>query len=90
MAAMIKATHTHESREATESKSEYVINKLKAIKLKVAGRLMEKSIYEMLTYNGYSPQYRLRIKTNNPMNGSSRRPGGEPRLSARSRMAMPS
>ena len=67
VAAMLKAIHAQESREAAENKSEDVINKLKAMKLKAAAELVEKSIHETLTYYAYPPQHWLKIKTNNPM-----------------------
>ncbi|MFL7867658.1 MAG: IS256 family transposase [Anaerolineales bacterium] len=67
VAAMLKAIHAQESREAAENKSEDVINKLKAMKLKAAAELVEKSIHETLTYYAYPAQHWLKIKTNNPM-----------------------
>jgi transposase-like protein len=67
VAAMLKAIHAQESREAAESKSEDVINKLKVMKLKAAAELVEKSIHETLTYYAYPAQHWLKIKTNNPM-----------------------
>ena len=44
-----------------------MINKLKAMKLKAAAELVEKSIHETLTYYAYPAQHWLKIKTNNPM-----------------------
>lgn len=67
VAAMLKAIHAQESREAAESKSKAVIDKLKAMKLKAAAEQVEKSIQETFTYFGYPPQHWLKIKTNNPM-----------------------
>ncbi len=67
VAAMLKAIHAQESREAAESKSEDVINKLKVMRLKAAAELVEKSIHETLTYYAYPSQHWLKIKTNNPM-----------------------
>jgi transposase-like protein len=67
VAAMLKAIHAQESREAAESKSEDVIDKLKAMKLKAAAELVERSIHETLTYYAYPSQHWLKIKTNNPM-----------------------
>ena len=64
---MLKAIHAQESREAAESKLEDVINKLKAMKLKAAAELVEKSLHETLTYYAYPSQHWLKIKTNNPM-----------------------
>jgi putative transposase len=67
VAAMLKATHAQENREAAEAKSKYVIEKLKAMKLTAAAGLVEASIHETFAYFGYPPQHWLKIKTNNPM-----------------------
>jgi transposase-like protein len=67
VAAMLKAIHAQESREVAESKSKDVIKKLKAMKLKAAAELVEKSIHETFSYFAYPPQHWLKIKTNNPM-----------------------
>lgn len=67
VAAMLKAIHAQEGRESAESKSKDVIDKLRAMKLKAAADLVEKSICETFTYFAYPPQHWLKIKTNNPM-----------------------
>jgi len=67
VAAMLKAIHAQESREAAESKAEDVVNKLKLMKLNAAAELVEKSIHETFAYFAYPPQHWLKIKTNNPM-----------------------
>ena len=67
VAAMLKAIHAQENREAAESKSKDVIKKLQAMKLKAAAELVEGSVHETLAYHGYPPQHWLKIKTNNPM-----------------------
>jgi transposase-like protein len=67
VAAMLKAIHAQESREAAEGKSVDVVKKLRAMKLKAAAELVENSIHETLTYYAYPPQHWLKIKTNNPM-----------------------
>ena len=67
VAAMLKAIHAQENREAAESKSKDVIKKLQAMKLKAAAELVEGSVHETLAYYGYPPQHWLKIKTNNPM-----------------------
>ena len=67
VAAMLKAIHAQENREAAESKAMDVVNKLKLIKLKAAAELVEKSIHETFAYFAYPPQRWLKIKTNNPM-----------------------
>jgi len=67
VAAMLKAIHAQENREAAESKAQDVIEKLRAMKLKAAADLVEKSIHETFAYFAYPPQHWLKIKTNNPM-----------------------
>lgn len=67
VAAMLKAIHAQESREAAEDKSKDVIKKLKAMKLRAAAELVENSIHETLAYYAYPPQHWLKIRTNNPM-----------------------
>jgi transposase-like protein len=67
VAAMLKAIHAQESRESAETKSEDVVKKLRAMKLKAAADLVEKAIHETFTYYAYPPQHWLKIKTNNPM-----------------------
>ncbi len=67
VAAMLKAIHAQESREAAEGKARDVVEKLKAMKLRAAAELVEKSIHETLAYYAYPPQHWLKLKTNNPM-----------------------
>jgi len=67
VAAMLKAIHAQENREAAESKSKDVISKLQDMKLRAAADLVEKSIHETFAYFAYPPQHWLKIKTNNPM-----------------------
>jgi putative transposase len=67
VAAMLKAIHAQENREAAEAKSRDVIEKLRAMKLKAAADLVEKSIHETFAYFSYPPQHWLKIRTNNPM-----------------------
>lgn len=67
VAAMLKAIHAQESREAAERKAKDVVKKLRDMKLQAAAELVEKSIHETLAYYAYPPQHWLKIKTNNPM-----------------------
>jgi transposase-like protein len=67
VAAMLKAIHAQEGRESAENKTKDVVDKLRAMKLKSAADLVEKSICETFTYFAYPPQHWLKIKTNNPM-----------------------
>jgi transposase-like protein len=49
VAAMLKAIHAQEDREAAIEKAEAVIEELKAMKLPVAARTVEEGIRETLT-----------------------------------------
>jgi transposase-like protein len=67
VAAMLKAIHAQESREAAESKARDVIDKLKSMKLKAAAEFVEHAIHETFAFYGYPSQHWLKLKTNNPM-----------------------
>jgi hypothetical protein len=67
VAAMLKAIHAQENRDAAESKSTDVIQKLKDMKLKAAAEMVEKSIHETFAYFAYPSQHWIKIRTNNPM-----------------------
>jgi transposase-like protein len=67
VAAMLKAIHAQENREAAEAKATDVVSKLKAMKLRAAAELVETAIHETLTFFGYPPQHWIKLKTNNPM-----------------------
>lgn len=67
VAAMLKAIHAQENRQAAEVKAADVVAKLTAMKLKAAAERVEESIAETLTYYAYPSQHWLKLKTNNPM-----------------------
>jgi putative transposase len=67
VAAMLKAIHAQENREAAEAKAADVVAKLKAMKLRTAAGLLEEHICETLTYYAYPSEHWIKIKTNNPM-----------------------
>jgi transposase-like protein len=67
VAAMLKAVHAQESREAAEIKASDVVAKLKTMKLKAAAELVENAIHETFTFYAYPPQHWIKLKTNNPM-----------------------
>jgi transposase-like protein len=67
VAAMLKAIHAQENREAAESKANDVVQKLKAMKLSAAAELVETSIHETFAYFAYPSQHWIKIRTNNPM-----------------------
>jgi len=67
VAAMLKAIHAQENKEAAQQKASQVVEKLKAIKLSAAAKLVDQSIHETLTYYDYPSEHWLKLKTNNPM-----------------------
>jgi putative transposase len=67
VAAMLKAIHAQEDREASLQKARLVIDKLNAMKLKAAARTVEEGIAETLTYTEFPREHWLKIRTNNPM-----------------------
>lgn len=67
VAAMLKAIHAQEDREAAQGKAQDVISKLRGMKLGAAADLVEESIHETFAFYAYPPQHWLKLKTNNPM-----------------------
>ena len=67
VAAMLKAIHAQEDREAALEKSQLVIEKLKAMKLSIAAKTVEDGVYETLTYTMFPREHWRSIRTNNPM-----------------------
>ena len=67
VAAMLKAIHAQEDRDAAVQKAELVIEKLKAMKLPVAAKTVEDGIRETLTYTAFPREHWRSIRTNNPM-----------------------
>ena len=67
VAAMLKAIHAQESREAAERKAQEVIQTLTTMKLRTAAALVDSAVRETFTFYAYPPQHWLKITTNNPM-----------------------
>lgn len=67
VAAMLKAIHAQEDRNAALEKARSVVEKLHKMKLKKAAELVEKAIEETLTYMVFPSQYWRRIRTNNTL-----------------------
>lgn len=67
VAAMLKATHASEDREAALEKADTVCLKLEALKLKEAAKKVRDSIIETLTYYDFPREHRIRIRTNNAL-----------------------
>ena len=67
VAAMLKAVHASEDREAAEEKAASVCVKLRAMKLPKAADKIEQCITETLTYYQYPRAHWRRIRTNNAL-----------------------
>lgn len=66
VAAMLKAIHAQEDRQAALQKADDVVGKLRAMKLeKAAG--VESGVTESLSYMSFPREHWLRIRTNNPL-----------------------
>lgn len=67
VAAMLKAIHAQEDRQAMLEKADAVMDKLKAIKLSSAAKTVEEGIRETLTYTVFPMEHWRKLRTNNPM-----------------------
>jgi transposase-like protein len=67
VAAMLKAIHAQEDREACIAKAEQVIDKLKTMKLANAAKTVEDGIRETLSYTAFPREHWRSLRTNNPM-----------------------
>ena len=67
VAAMLKAIHAQEDREAAEEKIRAVIKKLKAMRLANAAKILEEGAGETLSYYGFPSQHWRSLRTNNPL-----------------------
>ena len=67
VAAMLKAIHASEDKNAALEKAESVFAKLEAMKLREAAKKVQESIVETLTYYDFPSEHRIRIRTNNAL-----------------------
>ena len=65
VAAMLKAIHAQESKEAAREKAKAVASRLRAMKLKAAAEKLENGIEETLTYMDFPRTHRIKLRTNN-------------------------
>jgi len=65
VAAMIKAIHAQEDRNAALEKAKAVVQKLKDMKLKEAAKKVEDGVAETLTYMYFPSEHRMKIRSNN-------------------------
>lgn len=67
VAAMLKAIHAQEDREAAETKIAAVVEKLKGMKLGKAAELVESGAPETLSYYAFPREHWRHVRTNNPL-----------------------
>jgi len=67
VAAMLKAIHAQESRQAAREKAARVSADLRTMRLSKAADLVENAIDQTLTFYTYPTPHWLKIRTNNPM-----------------------
>jgi putative transposase len=67
VAAMLKAIHAREDREAARAKAEQVADKLEGMHLRKAAALLREGVTETLTYVAFPREHRPRIRTNNAL-----------------------
>lgn len=67
VAAMLKAIHAQEDREAAQKKAQDVVAKLQQMKLPKAAKMVEQDCHETLRYYKYPSEHWRHIRTNNPL-----------------------
>lgn len=67
VAAMLKAIHAQEDRQAAQEKADAVAAKLETMKLPAAAELVREGIGETLTYYAFPDKHHRQIRTNNPL-----------------------
>lgn len=67
VAAMLKAIHAQEDKQAATDKAHSVINKLKEMKLSKAAQIVEEGFNETLSYYAYPDTHWRQLRTNNPL-----------------------
>jgi putative transposase len=67
VAAMLKAIHAQEDREAARRKAEDVVAKLETMKLGKAAQIVREGVEETLCYMAFPTEHWRQIRTNNPL-----------------------
>ncbi len=67
VAAMLKAIHAQEDKQAAFEKTELVATKLESMKLYKAAEMVREAAHETLAYMDFPTEYWRRIRTNNPL-----------------------
>ena len=87
VAAMLKAIHAQEDREAARQKADAVIAKLQQMKLAQAAQLVRDGVEETLSYYEFPREHWRCLRTNNPLERIMRRFGAAPTWARRFPMA---
>jgi transposase-like protein len=67
VAALLKAIHAQEDREAATAKAAQVVAKLEGLRLGKAAALVRESVAETLAYMSFPREHWTRLRTNNPL-----------------------
>jgi putative transposase len=67
VAAMLKAIHAQEDRQAARSKADDVVQKLEAMRLPKAAKVVQEGVEETLSYMAFPAEHWRQIRTNNPL-----------------------
>lgn len=67
VAALLKAIHAQEDREAALAKADQVVAKLEGMRLGKAAETVRRGVAEALGYMSFPREHWLRIRTNNPL-----------------------
>ena len=67
VAAMLKAVHAQEDRQAAEKKAADVVAKLRDMRLAKAAKIVEEGVAETLSYMAFPREHWTRLRTNNPL-----------------------
>lgn len=67
VAAMVKAIHAQEDREAAQAKAKAVVKKLQGMRLTKAAGIVEEGAVETLSYYSFPSEHWRNIRTNNPL-----------------------
>ena len=67
VAAMLKAIHAQEDRQAARRKADDVVEKLEAMKLSKAAKVVQEGVEETLSYMAFPSEHWRQIRTNNPL-----------------------
>jgi putative transposase len=67
VAAMLKAIHAQEDRQAASEKAEQVVAKLESMKLGKAAQIVREGYAETLSYYAFPSHHQRSLRTNNPL-----------------------